>query len=193
MNQNISEVSSALEVMFTHSRFGDVWMDMNIVCNGWSINNTKHAMNRVSTWRSQGGEKSGRILTAFPILFVGNSFDPVTPLADAISMAEVFQDSMVLKLKAPGHTSIATRSLCFVYALRNYLRSATLPEGLSKRSGSDGHRGLAACEVDARPFGNGRDTRITFLEGDRDILLAAERLQEHISEQRRKGMGRFPL
>ncbi|KZV84203.1 hypothetical protein EXIGLDRAFT_842389 [Exidia glandulosa HHB12029] len=65
--------------------------------------------------------------TSFPVLFIGNTADPVTPLWAAKKMAKGFKDAVVLTQNSPGHCSIAAASLCTAKYIRAYFRDGTLP------------------------------------------------------------------
>ncbi|KZV81214.1 hypothetical protein EXIGLDRAFT_686220 [Exidia glandulosa HHB12029] len=65
--------------------------------------------------------------TSFPMLFIGNTADPVTPLWAAMKMAKGFKDAVVLTQNSPGHCSIAAASLCTAKYIRAYFRDGTLP------------------------------------------------------------------
>ncbi|KAK8164207.1 TAP-like protein-domain-containing protein, partial [Phyllosticta citrichinensis] len=94
---------------------GAMWARHRMNCAGWRIRPV-HRFNG-----SFGGE------TAHPILWIGNTADPVTPVINAQKMADLFSDSVVLTQDSPGHTSLAAYSPCTVAALRAYLHNGTLP------------------------------------------------------------------
>ena len=83
-----------------------------------------------------------RASTASPILFIGNTYDPVTPLASAKNMSAGFEGSVVLQHDGFGHTSIAQTSNCTNEAIARYFADGTLPE--------DG----TVCEVNDPLFAN---------------------------------------
>jgi pimeloyl-ACP methyl ester carboxylesterase len=70
------------------------------------------------------------IKTRNPILFIGNSFDPVTPLASAKNMSSGFEGSVVLEHGGYGHVSFVPEgeSDCTNKAIRDYLYDGKLPE-----------------------------------------------------------------
>ncbi|PWY96770.1 alpha/beta-hydrolase [Aspergillus sclerotioniger CBS 115572] len=76
-----------------------------------------------------------------PILFVSNSLDPVTPLADAHAMSALFNGSVVLEQLAEGHCSFASRSICTENHIRKYFQTGTLPTPGTQ------------CETDVHPLG----------------------------------------
>lgn len=69
-----------------------------------------------------------RVRTSFPLLFIGNTYDPVTPLASARNMSAGFEGSVVLQQHGFGHTSIAQTSNCTNEAIAKYFADGTLPK-----------------------------------------------------------------
>jgi hypothetical protein len=129
--------------------------------------------------------------TSFPILFIGNTADPVAPLAGA-KMSKLFKGSSVLTLDTPGvsmpgislrhqvltigrqHTSFAATSKCNALAVREYFQKGTLP-----KVGT-------VCPIESTLFGNETSSGV----GKRDDGLTAA-----LSELRKKAkiprFGRF--
>ncbi|KAF2108824.1 TAP-like protein-domain-containing protein [Lophiotrema nucula] len=71
--------------------------------------------------------KPGANKTSAPILFIGNTLDPVTPLRSAKKVASTFAGSSVLTLDAAGHTSIGMASDCVDQSIKAYMNNLTLP------------------------------------------------------------------
>lgn len=78
--------------------------------------------------------------TSTPILFIGNTIDPVTPHRAAEKMTKLFGGARLLTQDCVGHASVAAVSACTYKYMRQYISDASLPnEG-------------TVCEVDEVPF-----------------------------------------
>ncbi|KAL0575350.1 hypothetical protein V5O48_006629 [Marasmius crinis-equi] len=66
--------------------------------------------------------------TDAPLLFIGNTADPLTPLSAAQKNQAAFPGSGLLTQDSPGHTSLAASSSCTVQAVAAYFANGTLPE-----------------------------------------------------------------
>ncbi|KAK4205489.1 hypothetical protein QBC40DRAFT_271036 [Triangularia verruculosa] len=82
----------------------------------------------VEHWFDEQGQPKV-IKTRKPVLFIGNRYDPVTPVKSAVAMSKIFEGSRVLERDAFGHGSIAQPSDCTTGVLRGYFSSEmVLPE-----------------------------------------------------------------
>ncbi|KAJ6579543.1 TAP-like protein-domain-containing protein [Mycena vulgaris] len=66
--------------------------------------------------------------TSFPLLVVGNTADPVTPLWAAKKMSQGFAGSVVLTQDSAGHCSMSGPSICTQKHIRKYFLEGSLPE-----------------------------------------------------------------
>ncbi|KAJ3512917.1 hypothetical protein NLJ89_g3241 [Agrocybe chaxingu] len=113
------DLQSSLEYfkfMANTSNWGDIWSTIRLSCVGWPKFPKDHF---------QGPFDSN---TSHPILLVGNTADPVTPLAAAKKMSRFFNGSVVLTQDSPGHCSISTPSLCTYTYIHDYFVHGTLPK-----------------------------------------------------------------
>ncbi|PPR04801.1 hypothetical protein CVT26_012974 [Gymnopilus dilepis] len=98
------------------SNWAELWAGVRLSCVGWP----KYPKNHF-----QGPFKAK---TSYPILLVGNTADPVTPLWAAKKMSHGFKDSVVLTQDSAGHCSIAAPSLCTQKYIRQYFTDGSLPK-----------------------------------------------------------------
>ncbi|KAJ6503725.1 TAP-like protein-domain-containing protein, partial [Mycena sanguinolenta] len=111
------------------SPFCDLWGNNRMGCLGWP----EYLKNNFTV--------SFKTNTSFPVLFISNTADPVTPLVGAEKMSAGFDGSVLLLQDGPGcHTSLAAPSLCTYSHIAAYFVNGTLPA-----------RGIV-CPVDAELF-----------------------------------------
>ncbi|KAL7619812.1 hypothetical protein AAE478_010357 [Parahypoxylon ruwenzoriense] len=82
-------------------------------------------------WKFQAKERYDgdfHVRTRNPLLFVGNSFDPVTPLVSARNMSSGFEGSVVLQHNGHGHLAMTQPSNCTDGFIQKYFLEGTLPE-----------------------------------------------------------------
>ncbi|KAJ5658913.1 hypothetical protein N7507_005364 [Penicillium longicatenatum] len=108
---------------------GNEWATIRLACAGWNVR---------PQWPFGGSFIQN---TSHPLLFIGNSYDPVTPVRNAVAMSSGFSDSVVLQQNSLGHCSIAAPSECTANLVRLYFQTGELPPPGT------------ICEVDERPFG----------------------------------------
>lgn len=110
------------------SALGEVWAQYLLGCTGW---------NASASWVPDGPIRGD---TFHPILWIGNTYDPVTPVRNARKMAAKFPGSVVLQQDNEGHCSFSAPSVCTASAIRRYFQTGILPdEGL-------------VCQTEERPF-----------------------------------------
>lgn len=147
------------KIMAQSALMGAAWAQIMLPCTSW------HARPH---WRYEGNFDNK---TAHPILFAGNTFDPVTPLHNAFLMAKGFEGAGILHQDSEGHCTYASPSMCTGRALREYFQSGTLPgkEG-GLQGGLEDWGGYGAlCEPDRLPFdGYGPGSKPPLPEGETD-------------------------
>ncbi|KHN95296.1 Peptidase S33 tripeptidyl aminopeptidase-lik [Metarhizium album ARSEF 1941] len=67
------------------------------------------------------------VRTKKPLLIIGNTHDPVTPLVSARNVSETFKGSVLLQHDSYGHASLMQASLCTAKAIRSYIVNGTMP------------------------------------------------------------------
>ncbi|EJC97829.1 uncharacterized protein FOMMEDRAFT_149336 [Fomitiporia mediterranea MF3/22] len=114
--QTIDYARSALEIGSKLSpEFAGTWF-ANQLCSGWTLR---------AEDRFNGSFVKN---TSYPLLFIGNTADPVTPLANAMKMSKGFENSVLLTQNSSGHSSLAAASPCTFQAVSAYFANGTLPK-----------------------------------------------------------------
>ncbi|KAF8915229.1 TAP-like protein-domain-containing protein [Mucidula mucida] len=99
------------------SSFADSWMYQRVGCFGWKVYREGRFM----------GPISGN--TSFPLLVIGSTADPVTPLSAAKKTAAGLPGAVILTQDSAGHsTFFAGSSNCTDGYIRSYFFNGTLPE-----------------------------------------------------------------
>ncbi|KAJ2923799.1 hypothetical protein H1R20_g13301, partial [Candolleomyces eurysporus] len=111
---SLSESMEYVQELEKVSEWADVWSFNRLQCVGWPKNKKEFR-----------GPFVGN--TSHPILVVGNTADPVTPLRSAKKMAEGFKGAVVLTQDSPGHCSVNAPSICTQRYIRQYFQDGTLP------------------------------------------------------------------
>jgi len=116
-------------------------------CDGWGI----EAVDPPMRWDDHPVHKSKPIKTAFPVLFISNTADPVTPLAAGVKMAKKFVDAGLIEQHSEGHCSLTAVSKCTTHKIRDYFLHGKVPphpvEGKDLKDGK-----WEKCDADEWPF-----------------------------------------
>ncbi|KAJ7259819.1 Alpha/Beta hydrolase protein [Mycena rebaudengoi] len=104
------------------SSFADLLSNTRTTCSGWKVHRAGvfHGLRTCRRCENQFPSTTCRL--------VGNTADPVTPLAGAIKTSKSFPGSVVLTQDSVGHTSLSAQSLCTYGYFRQYFQNGTLPE-----------------------------------------------------------------
>ncbi|KAI0153115.1 hypothetical protein GGR57DRAFT_503254 [Xylariaceae sp. FL1272] len=129
LNDTVEDFVSFVEDLNDISRaVGDVNALFRLACIGRSVR---------SKWRYDGPFTGN---TSFPILYIANMADNVSPLVSATNNSQGFPGSVVLVQNSYGHTSLSAASTCTAQHIRDYFQQGKLPKpGTS-------------CEPDYLPF-----------------------------------------
>ncbi|KAK2764477.1 hypothetical protein FQN54_009172 [Arachnomyces sp. PD_36] len=126
---SFTEMGSVFEALEDESTLiGSAGHISAMVCQHWQI----EAKERY--------EGDFRETTSEPMLIIGNSYDPATPLRSAQNVSESFENSVLLQHGGYGHGSLSHASSCTINAMRDYFIDGVLPEPNT------------VCEVDYAPF-----------------------------------------
>ncbi|KAK4168490.1 hypothetical protein QBC43DRAFT_201868 [Cladorrhinum sp. PSN259] len=152
VNLTIPQIRDAFGKMAKLSQFADIWVGLMLQCNGWDVSKPYKLESDTEKQWIEASNHETQINTSFPILFMGNTYDPVTPLKAAVKMSLRFKDAGVLELKAEGHCTISAVSICIAKAVRDYVVHGKVPPPAEV----DGHKYLEGkwtkCEADAKPW-----------------------------------------
>ncbi|KAF4629973.1 hypothetical protein G7Y89_g8169 [Cudoniella acicularis] len=116
-----------LEILFenmsNYSSWADIWMSLMIGCDGWGID----AIDPPMRWDDHPAHKPDPIKTSFPLLFLSNTADPVTPLYAGVKMAQKFVDAGLVEQHSEGHCSLTAVSRCTIAKIQAYFKKGEVP------------------------------------------------------------------
>ncbi|KAI4744717.1 hypothetical protein E4T50_04936 [Aureobasidium sp. EXF-12298] len=118
LNASVAELDAVFQNLSMASIFADVYMGVGLQCNTWPI---RPAIPLLRLFDNT------TIDTSFPLLFVSDTHDPITPLSNDIAMLNLFKDTALVEGEGEGHCSIAEVSLCTVNKIRGYLQDGNVP------------------------------------------------------------------
>ncbi|KAF8425315.1 TAP-like protein-domain-containing protein [Tirmania nivea] len=103
----------------------DIWASAALPCLGWNVQakwKPVLSMTHNDSMKRKGGA---------PILLIGNTADPVTPLANAYSMAKLFPKggAVVAIQEGEGHCSTSVPTKCMSSIIHTYFGTGKVPEG----------------------------------------------------------------
>ena len=122
-NKTLTEFEEYVSLLVEQSpTLGAQWSEIVLTCTGWPSSLRPK-------WRYPGPFVTGRQnATAHPILFIGNTLDPVTPLRNAIAASKRHEGSRVLTQDSGGHCSLQVNpSNCTASYIKAYFNDGTLP------------------------------------------------------------------
>ncbi|THH30474.1 hypothetical protein EUX98_g3728 [Antrodiella citrinella] len=136
------------------SIFAENWL-IRVGCSGWKVRAKERFTGSFVT------------NTSYPLLIIGNTADPVTPLTNAKKMSRGFKNSVVLTQESTGHCSVSATSLCTAKVIRAYFQHGTLPQ--------EG----TVCDVQSSIFDNKFSLAADALSvNDWELLQASRGLQQ---------------
>ncbi|OCT54899.1 proteinase [Cladophialophora carrionii] len=106
---------------------GSVWAEITLPCVHWQKVNRPSAENRFTgPFASNLSDYDPR---GSPLLFIGNTADPVTPVGNALKMSKSHEGSVVLTQDMPGHCAGSSNpSVCISSIVKAFFANGTLPE-----------------------------------------------------------------
>lgn len=137
----MAQIQAKFERHAANSRFADVWTEFEMMCNQWGIPSA--SQRHPSPWDpSQVGSATE---TAFPLLVLSNTYDPVTPLVSGLNMTTAFKGAGFVEQRCGGHCTITAASACTARILREYFIEGKVPP-------PPGQGNWTTCEVDELPW-----------------------------------------
>ncbi|KAK7217470.1 hypothetical protein V2G26_005473 [Clonostachys chloroleuca] len=115
VDSTYEETAAVQTARYSKSIFGGVAAEMPARCAQWPM----RAKERYSG--------DFKVKPRNPVLIIGNTYDPVTPLVSARNVSAGFEGSVVLQQDSYGHDSLTQASLCTAKAVRSYFINGTLP------------------------------------------------------------------
>ncbi|KAM3075462.1 hypothetical protein ACMFMG_007609 [Clarireedia jacksonii] len=149
LNHTFSEIEDMFRELGKRSSFADCWIAVMVQCSGYSIPSIDPPMR----WDDHPAHKQKPIKTSFPLFYISNSADPVTPLIAGVKMATKFVDAGLVEQKSVGHCSLAARSICTIRKIRAYFQEGKVPAAPVPGKGKnllDGE--WEKCEADETPW-----------------------------------------
>ncbi|KAI0398358.1 Alpha/Beta hydrolase protein [Xylariaceae sp. FL0594] len=152
--RRLKEDPAALQRRFEkaapYSWFADVWFgtDPALGCNGWEIEPKDPPMR----WGRNSSDERTPIKTHFPILFMSNTLDPVTPLDHALDMTRKFANASIIEQDAIGHCSASCVSSCTIAHIRGYINDGVVPPPPKFKPGSRNEGEWPTCGCSEEPW-----------------------------------------
>ncbi|KAI5863924.1 alpha/beta-hydrolase [Durotheca rogersii] len=132
----------AVERMYESSKIiGDALVSLYATCAQWKIEPKERYMGDFN------------VNTKHPVLFIGNTFDGLTPLVSARNVSSTFEGSVVLEVDGYGHASLVAPSACTLRKTSTYWLDGTLPDNLFCESDAPLYSGVTWKEVIDKYYG----------------------------------------
>ncbi|KAI1811584.1 TAP-like protein-domain-containing protein [Poronia punctata] len=174
LKENAAELERRFQKAASYSWFADVWFgtDPSLGCNGWEIENKEPPMR----WGDNPADKPALIQTNFPILFLSNTLDPVTPLDHALDMTRKFANSSIVEQDGAGHCSSSCVSSCTIAHLQAYFNDGVVPPPPHFESGSSNEGEWTTCSCAEEPWQSPKKSGV----GDDLVTVAHMRAYEEL-------------
>lgn len=151
LNESLADLQARYKNMSGTSSFADVWMTEMMQCLNWPVK----SVDPPKAWPARTSSintplpPQPPINTSFPLLFISNTLDPITPLQAGFKMAQRFTDAGFLEVREEGHCSTAAVSLCAITKIGEYFCDGkTIPPP----KGNFEEKKWLVCEADETPL-----------------------------------------
>ncbi|KAF4778563.1 hypothetical protein HER10_EVM0007009 [Colletotrichum scovillei] len=108
--KSLADIKPLLDGLKDTSIVGEVWSRAMLACLDWPIRSN-------DVFKGPYGGN-----TSYPMLFASNTYDPTTPIENAISNAPKYTNARRLVTDGMGHTTVATNNMCAFAAIRSYFQ-----------------------------------------------------------------------
>lgn len=152
VNLTLPEIRAEYSAMASTSQFADVMLNVMLQCNGWSVSPPGHPPPTTPWAQYSSSSPQKQITTSFPILFLSNTLDPVTPLLAAVKMSLKFRQAGLVEQKAEGHCTLSAVSRCTAKVVRDYVLHGKVPPPPEVEGGDYLEGKWTTCEADERPW-----------------------------------------
>lgn len=161
-------------------------------CVGWDID---HVDPPSIDWDKFPLKDRDPVNTSFPILFVSNSRDPVTPIRSGLAQSRKFLNAGFIEQMAEGHCSSSMISICTMRKIQAYFTKGIVPEKPHFDNPGDADGGFTGnwttCEVDQRPWGvPGLDVHAKSKYTAKELVLF--RAGAHLQQAMKRSMQLLP-
>ncbi|KAI1335260.1 TAP-like protein-domain-containing protein [Xylariaceae sp. FL0016] len=144
LDEDLPGLQRRFEKIASYTSFADVWIGVgsNMGCQGWEI----EAKDPPMRWDDHPAHKPSPIETDFPILFLSNHLDPVTPLHAALKMTRKFVNASIVEQDGTGHCTLSCVSPCTVKYIQAYINDGVVPPVPKFESNDKGDWTTCHCE-----------------------------------------------
>lgn len=168
LNETTPNLQARYNRMANISQFADVWSSLMLGCDGYGIEATDPPMR----WGRHPAHKNHPMNTSFPLMFISNTADPVTPLFAGVKMAQKFVGAGLIEQQSEGHCSMSAVSLCSLQKIIDYFLHGKVPS--VPEWGPDG--GLEGgkwekCATNQHPFQQDKKDELSTMSAENVKLL----------------------
>jgi hypothetical protein len=124
--------------------------------------------------------------TAFPLLVISNSRDPITPLRSGLYVSQRFANAGFIEQLSSGHCSLAAVSICTINAVRKYFNEGKVPSPPVLEKGDEQKGNWTRCEELNRPWFTRGDDKSMWLQSlnkeERTLLAHVETIDDALKK-----------
>jgi len=148
-------------------------------CNGFNISRPHP---------SPGYPPNKQTKTAFPVLFLSNTYDPVTPLHAAVKMALKFEGAGLVEQHAAGHKTVSAVSRCTAKKVRDYVLHGKVPPPPVVDGDDYANGKWTTCDPDEQPWQALDASTAAFAEEEKSMAEALITIRDTLGSFPRWGV-----